>query len=127
MRQIAILPSGCQADGLGNVLHFSEDRIYYASTLAVYVLSASTFVLEKIISLNSKAITSISVSPHDSDTICVSGMDGSLCLWNVANEALLSKVQLTTGAGVLWNPFSKNHCAVVANESSNFGFKLYSW
>jgi WD40 repeat protein len=127
MRQVAILPSGGQADGLGTVLHFTSERIYYASTLAVYVLSATTFVLEKIISLNSKAITSISVSPFDSDIMCVSGLDGSLCLWNVQNEELISKVQLTTGASLLWNPFSKQHCAVVCNESPNSGFKLYVW
>lgn len=124
MRQISILPSGCQADGLGSVLHFSNDRIFYASTLAVYVINAHTFVLEKIISLNHKAITSISISPHDSNIMVVSGMDGSLCLWNVENEELLSKVQLTTGASLLWHPFSKNHCGVVCNESS---MKLYTW
>jgi len=124
MRQIAILPSGSQANGFGTVLHFNDERIYYASTLAVYVLSARTFVLEKIISLNSKAISSISVCPHDSNIMCVSSIDGSLCLWNVENEEILSKVQLTTGANLLWNPFSKNECAVLCNESC---LKLYKW
>lgn len=127
MRQVAILPSGCQADGLGTVLHFNQDRIFYASTLAVYVLNVTTFVLEKIISLNSKAITSISVSPHDSDIMCVSSMDGSLCLWNVTTEEILSKIQISTGGSVLWNPFVKSHCAVLCNENMNSGFKLYTW
>jgi WD40 repeat protein len=124
MRQVSILPSGCQANGLGTVLHFNNDRIFYASTLAVYVISATTFVMEKIISLNHKAITSISISPHDSNIMCVSGQDGSLCLWNVENEEILSKVQLSTGASLLWNPYSRNHCAVICNEQS---MKLYTW
>lgn len=124
MRQIAILPSGCQERTIGSTLHFAEERIYYASTLAVYVINATTFVLEKIISLNHKAITSINISPHDSNLMVVSGMDGSVCLWNVEKEEILSKIQIPTGACLVWNPHTKLSCAVITNEST---LKMYSW
>jgi len=124
MRQVAILPSGCQEKTIGLTLHFDEDRIFYASTLAVYIINATTFVLEKIISLNHKAIVSISISPHDSNLMVVSGMDGSICLWNVEKEEILSKIQITTGANLVWNPHSKLTCAIIANEAT---LKMYSW
>jgi len=124
MRQIAILPSGCQERTIGSTLHFAEERIYYASTLAVYVINATTFVLEKIISLNHKAITSINISPHDSNLMVVSGMDGSVCLWNVEKEEILSKIQIPTGACLVWNPHTKLSCAVITNEST---LKMYAW
>ncbi len=105
-------------------MHFDEDRIFYASTLAVYIINATTFVLEKIISLNHKAIVSISISPHDSNLMVVSGMDGSICLWNVEKEEILSKIQITSGANLVWNPHSKLTCAIIANEAT---LKMYSW
>lgn len=125
MRQIAILPSGCQPNALGTILHFNEDRIYYASTLAVYVVNARTFIMEKIISLNNKSITSISISPHDNNLMVVSGSDGAVCLWHVENEEILSKIQLLTGSSVLWSPHIKNNCAIVCNEATSL--KLYNW
>jgi WD40 repeat protein len=124
MRQIAILPSGCQDNTIGTILHFTNDHIFYSSTLAVYVLNAATFVLEKIISLNHKAITSICISPHDNNLMLVSSMDGHVCLWNVADEEILAKIQLPGGASVLWDPFSKAKCGLISNESY---LKMYTW
>lgn len=125
MRQIAILPSGCQPNALGTILHFNEERIYYASTLAVYVVNARTFIMEKIISLNHKSITSISISPHDNNLMVVSGTDGAVCLWHVENEEILSKIQLPAGSSLLWNLHSRTNVAIVSNEATSL--KLYNW
>eukprot|EP01032_Pedospumella_encystans_P020923 gene20923-23757_t len=51
-------------------------------------------------------------------------MDGSICLWNVEKEEILSKIQITTGANLVWNPHSKLTCAIIANEAT---LKMYSW
>lgn len=124
MRQIGILPSGCQVHNSGAILHFDEHRIFYAATLAVYVLNASNFRIEKILSLNHKAITSISVSPHDRNRLAISGVDGSLCLWDVDNEEVTAKVNMSGVVMATWNPHSPNHIAVLSTESAP---KLYNW
>eukprot|EP01038_Epipyxis_sp_PR26KG_P004746 gene4746-6657_t len=117
MRQVAILPSGCQVLYKGNILFFDEERFFYASTLAVYIFNSKTFILEKILSLNQRAITSISLSPHDRNLLVISGLDGTLCLWKIQEEEIVCKVAMNGPIIVAWNPFSANHCGIVTTES----------
>lgn len=124
MRQIAILPSGCQNENKGSVLYFKDDRIIYASSLAVYIMKASTFVIEKILSYNHKTITSISVSPHDDNLLVISGLDGLICLWNIDREEIVTRIQLNNTLTLLWDPYSPNHCAIITNEVA---IKVYYW
>jgi WD40 repeat protein len=124
MRQVAILPSGCQVHYKGSVLFFNEKRFCFASTLAVYVYNSKTFALEKVLSMNQRAITSISVSPHDDDLLAVSGLDGSLSLWKINEEKVIAKVSMSGSVTLTWNPFSVNHIAVLSN---NPNFKFYHW
>ena len=50
MNQIAILPSGCQINHRISILYFDSRYILYTATLAVYVLNAKTFLIEKVFS-----------------------------------------------------------------------------
>lgn len=125
MKQVAILPSGVQVLHGGSILHFSEDRILYAATLAVYVLSAKTFQIEKILSLNTRAISSITVSPYDPNLMVVGALDGSVCLWNIEDEEVVSRINtLNGGVFVAWDPFSPQHCSIISNEAN---LKLFYW
>ncbi|KAJ1425015.1 WD40-repeat-containing domain protein [Ochromonadaceae sp. CCMP2298] len=125
MRQVAVLPSGVQNQKNGQILHFNNEYIFYASTLAVYVLNAQTFVLERILSLNPKAIVSITFSPSDSNLMVVSSLDGSICLWSVQNEEMLSRIQLKPAGVVVWDPFEPNICGLCVTGTGPL--KLYDW
>jgi hypothetical protein len=45
---VSILQSGCQTHFNGSILHFNEKRLFYAATLAVYIIDSRTFVIEKV-------------------------------------------------------------------------------
>ena len=117
MKQIAILPSGNHVrEFKGETLFFDQDRIFYASTLAIYVLNAFTFNVEKILPCGQKTISSMSVAPHDHNLIAVSCVDGFCCVWNVDEEAMVFKASVQGGYSVLWDPFSTTTCALVSRE-----------
>ena len=124
MRQLAILPSGCQIQNKGSILFFNEHRVFYASTLAVYILNATTFTIEKMLSLNNKAITSIAVSPYDNNLMAISSTDGSVCLWNIEEESVLSRIQLQLSVVLAWNPHNANSIAILTNGGQ---IKFYNW
>ncbi len=124
MRQVAILPSGCQLNHRNSVLHFSNDRILYASSLAVYVLDPQTFDVIKVLSVNQRSISSISVSPHDAALLAVGSVDGSICVWNVDEEEVISRLALTNGANVAWEPGISNKCALIQDHQ---GIKILMW
>jgi hypothetical protein len=56
MQQVALLPAGCQTISR-QCLYANEDVIYYASTLSIYVFSAKSFVLERVVSITATEIT----------------------------------------------------------------------
>lgn len=106
------------------MLFFSNDRIYYASSLAVYVLHPQSYQILKVLSVNQRSITSISISPHDSNLLAVGSVDGSICVWNVDEEEVVSRLSLTNGASVAWDPSCPNKCALVQDHQ---GVKLHIW
>ena len=55
MKQIGILPAGCQIDSRA-VLFANDEVIYYASTLSIYIFSAKTFLLEKVVNVSPRMI-----------------------------------------------------------------------
>lgn len=124
MRQISILPSGCQLNHRNSVLFFSNDRILYASSLAVYVVDSHSYEIVKVLSVNQRSITSISLSPHDQNLLAVGSVDGSICVWNVTEEEVLSRLSLTNGAHVAWDPTIPNKCALIQDHQ---GIKLLIW
>ena len=118
LQQIALLPSGSQSNSIRNLLHVSEDRLFYASTLAVYILNAKTFVTEKILSYNERVITAIALSPHDSNMLSMCGCDGKICCWNINDEEIISTAYIATDKMLLleWFPDDSDYCAIITNE-----------
>eukprot|EP00981_Chlorochromonas_danica_P011497 scaffold4041_cov189-Ochromonas_danica.AAC.1 len=88
MRQVAILPSGCQISRRVSVLYYSEDRIIYASTLAVYVIDARTF-----------------------------RRDGTVTYWNIPGEENLAQIMINGSVIAAWNPFLKDQVGILSEES----------
>jgi WD40 repeat protein len=117
MRQISILPAGCQISSK-NILFSNENKIIYASTLAIYVLNAKTFVVEKVISACERTITSMCVSPHDNNLLCVASLAGDVSLWRMEEENTISRFTLQANAHMIleWDPHSPDHCAIVINH-----------
>ena len=82
MRQIGLIPSGCQLHNSTNI-YATEKRIYYGSTVCVYVLNAATYAVEKILKVTERSLTAFCVSPHDENLLVTIGIDGRILLWNV--------------------------------------------
>lgn len=124
MHQIALIPSGCHL-GSKTILHVTENRLLYVSTLAVYVLNAKTFVVEKILSIHEKSIVSSAISLKDSNFLAVAAQDGHICLWNVTKEEIVSKVAVSSSKIILaWDPNTPSNCAIIINEPN---IKIFSW
>jgi len=126
MKQIKILRSGCQI-GYKEILYVSNRYIIYASTLAIYVLNAKTFVLEKVLGVTDKQICSIAVSPIDPNLIAISAVNGLVSIWKIDEE--IKEKQLNTmiiGAKIifLWDPHTPDHGAILI---AGKGFRLLYW
>ena len=125
MNQIAILPAGCLISSK-DTLFSNEQFILYSSNLAVYILNAQTFIVEKIIAVAAQTIASIAVSPHNNNFLIATGCDGFLSLWMLKEEQLICRVnvQASTGFLLAWDPFSHDHCAVLMNQPT---MRLLYW
>jgi WD40 repeat protein len=123
MRQVAILPSGTQIFKRVSVLHYGNDRILYAASLAVYILDAETYRILHVLSMNQRALTSIAVSPLDSDLLVVTARDGCVTLWQIPEERNLHQITLPGSVIAQWNPQSRSQIAILSEES----VKLYIW
>lgn len=99
MQQIAILPAGCLVSSK-NILFSNEHRIMYSSNLAVYVLNAQTFIIEKIIAVTERTVVSIAVSPHDNNLLVATGFDGFVSLWRLNEEELVSRINIQANSGI---------------------------
>ena len=125
MNQIAILPAGCLISSK-DILFSNEQRILYSSNLAVYILNAQSFVIEKIITVTERTIAAIAVSPHNNNLLIATGCDGYLSLWKLNEEELVCRVSVQANTGFLlaWDPFSPDHCAVLMNKPT---MRLLYW
>jgi WD40 repeat protein len=123
MRQIGLLPSGCQSARQNSVLLYTDDYIIYASSLAVYILNPRTFQVEKILSCVQRTILSISLCPLNKDLLAVSSFDGTAATWSISNEQVLTKATLGYPNSVAWDPHDRNNCAVI----SHVNVKLFLW
>ena len=90
MRQIALLPSGCQINSKC-ILHATKNHLYYASTLSLYVINSNSFAIEKIIALGQKCISSICINPHDEKRMCSVSSDGYLVHWDIEKEKIITR------------------------------------
>ena len=114
MRQIGLLPAGChQCDQI--MVHASDEKLLFASKLALYVLNARTYALERIISCQARAIASLSVNSYDMNLVACSGYDGTVCVWDISTEEVVVKSAHPCNA-VAWDPHNKNMCALLSNN-----------
>lgn len=110
MRQIALLPSGCQVYPLASkgCTTSNESYIIFASTLVVYVYNARTFLLEKIIQDKAikKSISSIANSPHDENLLAVCSLDGNIIIWKIKEEIVAKRLLYKNNnhMSLLWCP-----------------------
>lgn len=122
MRQIGLLPAGChQCDQI--IIHASDEKLLFASKLALYVLNAKTYAMERIISCQARAIISLSVNSFDMDQVACSGVDGTVCVWNISTEEVVAKC-VHPCISVEWDPHNKNMCALLSNNPK---LTLHMW
>lgn len=105
------------------VVYASERKLIFSSKMALYLLNPRTFAIEKIVSTQTRGTTSMSVSPHNDNLVACSGVDGSLCIWDLANESC--ERRLTHPADILaWDPHDPSNCAIIVNSPK---IQLFSW
>lgn len=127
MRQISVLPSGCQITSK-SILHVNSSNLYFTSTLALYVVDTKTYSIEKVIALGEKLIFSIAVSPHDPNRVCSISADGSLLCWNICEERVSHRNTLAMSAPSIlaWDPINPEVCAVVVGRNQS-AYSVYFW
>ena len=127
MRQISVLPSGCQINSK-YILHANSSKLFFTSTLALYVVDAKTYAIEKVITLAEKLIFSIAVSPHDPNRVCSISADGSLLCWNISEERVTHRNNLSANLPTIlaWDPLNPETCAVVVGRNQS-AYSVYLW
>ena len=123
MRQFGLIPSGCQVRGL-NVVCSTNDHIFYASTLAIYILDSKTFNIIKILSNSEKPICSISASPHKDNLLASVEYDGTLTCWNYdTQEIVASSRQGPKKASIAcFNPFQPRECLIIQSVDQIYAY-----
>ncbi|XP_070198103.1 WD repeat-containing protein 17-like [Littorina saxatilis] len=144
VKQVALLPAGCQPWNRG-VCAASNDHFAYCATLAIYIYKLDSrfkeFRLLSIMSEHKKTITSISWHPKDPDIIASSGADLHVFIWSISKQrsiAVLSSgikdmpvcigwnyhdntcLGIISGKGLLqvWHYMDKNPPAIVKDSTS---------
>lgn len=123
LKQIGLLQSGSQIASFNSTLYYGEDRIIYASSLAVYILNADTYMVEKILSSNQRSVTAISVSQQDRNLLIVGSVEGIITVWNIEEETILRRIAVSFPISVCWDPSSAESCFILALDS----LRLFSW
>ena len=114
MRQVALLPAGSHQSPQ-NLLYIADNKLIFASKLAIYVINPQTFNVEKILSTQTRSVLSISVSPHDTNLVATCGVDGNLCIWNIETEECVMKTSAMVDL-LAWDPHDRHNCLVVTHD-----------
>ena len=118
MRQIGILPAGCQVYGK-SLLFANSDKIYYASTLSIYVFCAKSFVLLKVVTVSDKTLCGMSVLQSDPDCVATVSHDGCISLWRLSDSFLRARAntQLQSRVNLIYRDvFNLNNIAFISSE-----------
>jgi WD40 repeat protein len=117
MRQIGILPAGCQISGK-SILYADHNRIYYASTLSIYVYSAKTYLLEKVIAISEKTVCGLSVSALNPDLVATVSCDGCGSLWRLSDSSLISRANtsIMSRLNIVLMELNSTNCVIVVSE-----------
>jgi WD40 repeat protein len=90
-----LIPSGVQL-WYKDVVLVTNERLFYCSTISVYVFRLSDYALERILTGHQSAITALKSSPH-LPMIASSSLDQSIRLWDVTNGKCIKVVNTTQG------------------------------
>lgn len=93
MKQISLLPSGCQT-WHKNVIGSGGQSFVYASTLATYAHSLVDYRLTRLQTAHERTITSVSWCPTNQQQYCTAGADMRVIRWNVGDESEQSSLTL---------------------------------
>lgn len=120
MEQLALIPSGVQLWARQVVAARSEDdpeepgsnlvrgKIAFCSSLAVFVIEASSGAVCNILAGYEGLLTSMCWSLYDSNIIATASEDGSLVMWDLEEEKRLSVIRLRQAPTCLsWFPAKK--------------------
>jgi WD40 repeat protein len=112
-KQLNLLPSGCQLSDLNSTLYYDEEKIIYASSLAVYILDPKTFLVEKILSSAQRALMALAVSPTDKDLLIAGSLDGTVTAWSIEEESIINRINLNVPIIAAWDYFTNESCYVL--------------
>jgi hypothetical protein len=125
MRQIGLIPAGCQQGFLGGVSATSKYFVY-ASSVAIYFLNPSSFLIEKIIAYNSRSISNLSIHSRTENDLLLCSLDGTITVWNIQEEEMRRKVTTSVNQRSFadWDTLSTRTCIVVMNSPN---LNVYTW
>lgn len=99
VRQVGLLPAGCQPWN-NDVVATSGDRFVYCATLAMYIYQLdrkfNEFRLISIMSEHTKTINCVKFHPTNSDLIATTGADKKVIVWNIATQHVVAKLDVVT-------------------------------
>ncbi|KAL8558969.1 hypothetical protein ACOMHN_028281 [Nucella lapillus] len=126
VKQVALLPAGCQPWNRG-VCAASKDHFAYCATLAIYVYKLDArfqeFCLLSIMSEHKKTITSISWHPRDPDLIASSAADLSVIVWSVSQQRALATLTVKVAPTCIgWSHHDPTCLAYISGRGP-----LYMW
>ncbi len=83
MKQVGLIPSGCQLRRNQNSIYFTDRYAFYTSAVALYALNTSNFYVEKVLKASETHIACFTVSPHNNNLLVTVSDDGQIMLWDV--------------------------------------------
>ncbi|XP_067129132.1 WD repeat-containing protein 17-like [Centruroides vittatus] len=127
IRQIALLPAGCQPWNR-SVVAMKGRRFAYGATLAIYIYEMDNkthnFYLHSIMSEHKKVITALDWHPRDIDLLASASIDPCICIWNIAHHSLITLLNTspTIPSIISWLPGHGNVLVYLEHKGP-----LYCW
>ncbi|KAK3740724.1 hypothetical protein RRG08_048968 [Elysia crispata] len=120
VRQVALVPAGCQPWN-HDVVVAHGNRFAYAATLAIYVYEVdqrhNEHRLLSIMSEHKKTITTISWCPEKSDYLASASLDGLIVVWDIERQHVVARHNFKGPVmHIGWTP-NKCQCLAFMNKS----------
>jgi WD40 repeat protein len=103
----------------GRAVVFADaTKIYYASTLSIYIYCAKRFILEKVITVSEKTLTGMCVSTSNHDIVATVSCDGCGSLWRLSDSNLMARAntQLASRYNMILMELNSNNCVFICCE-----------
>ncbi|SPQ97791.1 unnamed protein product (mitochondrion) [Plasmodiophora brassicae] len=92
-----LIPSGCRVQTT-RAVDATRNRFGYCTTMAIYVFDLNRFTLEKLIAIPNRSVNSFAWAPFDENRLATSSGDGTVIIWNIADEVVVGDVTLPAGS-----------------------------